>query len=229
MADVLILSHVVAGVTTLISGLLAAFFGKKGGKLHRQVGLVFYWSMFWIFISALLIISFVRFSAFLLVIAVFSWYMTFSGVRVLKLKKTMMAKPVDWTAAIITLLSGLFFIGMGFSYQLKAEWSSVVGYLCFFFGIFTAQTAWENIKGFRRGANQEKMWWWFAHMNSMCGALIASITAFTVQNGEIFKLPSEMMWLPWVVPTIIGSPLIAYSMNKYRKKFKVGKYAALNN
>lgn len=229
MADVLILSHVVAGVTTLISGLLAAFFGKKGGKLHRQVGLVFYWSMFWIFISALLIISFVRFSAFLLVIAVFSWYMTFSGVRVLKLKKTMMAKPVDWTAAIITLLSGLFFIGMGFSYQLKAEWSSVVGYLCFFFGIFTAQTAWENIKGFRRGANQEKMWWWFAHMNSMCGALIASITAFTVQNGEIFKLPSEMMWLPWVVPTIIGSPLIAYSMNKYRKKFKVGKYAAFNN
>ena len=224
MADALILSHVVAGVTTLISGLLAAFFGKKGGKLHRQVGLVFYWSMFWIFISALLIISFVRFSAFLLVIAVFSWYMTFSGVRVLKLKKTMMAKPVDWTAAIITLLSGLFFIGMGFSYQLKAEWSSVVGYLCFFFGIFTAQTAWENIKGFRRGANQEKMWWWFAHMNSMCGALIASITAFTVQNGEIFKLPSEMMWLPWVVPTIIGSPLIAYSMNKYRKKFKVGKY-----
>ena len=119
MADALILSHVVAGVTTLISGLLAAFFGKKGGKLHRQVGLVFYWSMFWIFISALLIISFVRFSAFLLVIAVFSWYMTFSGVRVLKLKKTMMAKPVDWTAAIITLLSGLFFIGMGFSYQLK--------------------------------------------------------------------------------------------------------------
>lgn len=229
MEQALIISHVVAGVTTLISGLMAAFLGKKGGKLHRQVGKVFYWSMFWIFISALLIISFVRFSAFLMVIAVFSWYMTFSGVRVLKLKKTMKAEPVDWIAAIITLISGLYFIGMGANYQVKSEWSSVVGYLCFFFGFFTAQTAWENIKGFRRGSNQEKMWWWFAHMNSMCGALIASITAFAVQNGEIFKLPSEMMWLPWVVPTIVGAPLISYSMIKYRKKFKVGKYAALSN
>lgn len=225
MENALIISHVVAGVTTLFSGLLAAFVGKKGGKLHRQVGRVFYWSMFWIFISALLIISFVRFNAFLLVIAVFSWYMTFSGVRVLKMKKTMKAKPIDWIAVIITLVAGIAFIGMGLNYQLQESWSSVVGYLCFFFGFFTTQTAWENIKGFRRGVDQEKMWWWFAHMNSMCGALIASITAFAVQNGQIFKLPSEMMWLPWVIPTLVGAPLISYSMNKYRKQFKVDKYA----
>lgn len=209
MEKALIISHVVAGVTTLLSGLLAAFLGKKGGKLHRQVGGVFYWSMFWIFISALLIISFYRFSAFLLVIAVFSWYMTFSGVRVLKMKKTMKAQKIDWLAAVITLIAGICFIGMGLNYQLQQSWSSVVGYLCFFFGFFTTQTAWENIKGFRRGADQEKMWWWFAHMNSMCGALIASITAFAVQNGQIFKLPSEMMWLPWVIPTLVGSPLIS--------------------
>ena len=225
MENVLIVSHVVAGVTTLFSGLLAAFVGKKGGKLHRQVGRVFYWSMFWIFISALLIISFVRFNAFLLVIAVFSWYMTFSGVRVLKMKKTMKAQKIDWIAAFITLIAGICFIGMGLNYQLQESWSSVVGYLCFFFGFFTTQTAWENIKGFRRGVDQEKMWWWFAHMNSMCGALIASITAFAVQNGQIFKLPSEMMWLPWIIPTLVGAPLISYSMNKYRKQFKLGKYA----
>lgn len=229
MEKALIISHVAAGATTLLSGLMAAFVGKRGGALHKKVGSAFYWSMFWVFISALIIICFVRFSAFLLVIAVFSWYMTFSGVRVLKLKKTMKAKPIDWTAAALTLVAGLFFIGMGVYYQLQAGWSSIVGYLCFFFGFFTAQTAWENIKGFRRGADQEKMWWWFAHMNSMCGALIASITAFAVQNGEIFKLPSEMMWLPWVVPTIVGAPLISYAMNKYRKKFKVGKYATLSN
>lgn len=219
----------VAGVTTLIIGLLAAFLGKKGGKLHRQVGKTFFWSMFWIFNSALLIISFVRFSAFLLVIAVFSWYMTFSGVRVLKMKKTMKAQPIDWIAAYITLIAGICFIGMGVNYQLQESWSSVVGYLCFFFGFFTTQTARENLKGFKRGANQENMWWWFAHMNSMCGALIASITAFAVQNGEIFNLPGEMMWLPWVLPAIIGSSLISYSMNKYRKEFKVGEYANAKN
>ena len=127
MEKALIISHVVAGATTLLSGLLAAFVGKRGGALHKKVGAAFYWSMFWVFISALLIIIFVRFSAFLLVIAIFSWYMTFSGVRVLKLKKTKKAQPIDWTAAILTLIAGLFFIGMGLYYQLQSGWSSVVG------------------------------------------------------------------------------------------------------
>lgn len=217
----LIISHVVAGVTTLISGLMAAFVGKKGGKLHRQVGSVFYWAMFWIFISALLIISFFRFSAFLLVIAVFSWYMTFSGVRGLKMKKTMKVEPIDWIAALVTLIAGVAFIGMGINYELKSGWSSVIGYLSLFFGFFTTAIAWNNIHRFRNLAHAQKMWWWFAHMRSMCGALIASISAFAVQNGEIFRLPSEMTWLPWVLPTIIGAPMISYWVWKYRNQFKI--------
>lgn len=225
----LIILHVVAGATTLISGLIAAFVGKKGGKLHRQVGSVFYWAMFGVFITALLIISLVRFSAFLMVIAVFSWYMTFSGVRVLKLKKTLKPLTIDWAAAIITMAFGLFSFGMGIHYLLKTDWSSVLGYLCMFFGFFTTQTGWQNFKGYRTLHKAEKMGWWFAHMNSMCGALIASITAFAVQNGEIFKLPNEMMWLPWVLPAIVGLPLVSYWATKYRRQFKVGKYSPAQN
>ena len=56
MEKVLILSHVIAGGLTLVTGLLAAFVGKKGGKLHKQVGATFLWSMFWVFVSAILII-----------------------------------------------------------------------------------------------------------------------------------------------------------------------------
>lgn len=229
MEKALIISHVVAGATTLLSGLMAAFVGKKGGKLHKQVGSVFYWSMFWIFISAILLISFVRFSAFLMVIAVFSWYLTFSGVRVLKLKKTLKPLPIDWVAATITMAFGLFSIGLGVSYQFQSEWSSMLGYLCIFFGIFTVQVSRLNFNGFRNVHKAEKMWWWFAHMNSMCGALISSITAFAVQNGDMFGLPNEMMWLPWVLPVIAGMPLVSYWANKYRRKFKVGKYAVLSN
>ena len=229
MEQALIISHVVAGATTLISGMMAAFFGKKGGKLHRQVGSAFYWSMCWIFISALLIISFVRFSAFLMVIAVFSWYMTFSGVRVLKLKKTMKPQMIDWVASIVTMAFGLFSMGLGIHYGLISEWSAALGYLCLFFGFFTFNTGRLNFNGFRNIDKAEKMWWWFAHMNSMCGALIASITAFAVQNGEMFRLPNQMMWLPWVLPSIIGLPLISYWMRKYRMKFKVGKFTTLSN
>ena len=225
MEKALILSHVVAGGTTLLSGIVAAFFGRKGGKAHRLAGNIFFWSMFWIFISAMLIITFVRFNAFLMVIAVFSWYMAFSGQRVLKLRKTMQVEKIDWIAAIITLVSGLSFIGMGLNAQLQNDWGSVVGYLCFFFGFFTAQTAWLNIKGFKALHKADKMWWWFAHMNLMGGAFIASITAFLVQNGSLFSALGNAGWILWVLPAAIGSPLIAFWANRYRRQFGIGKYA----
>ena len=216
----LILSHVIAGISSLLMGLASAFIGKKGGKLHRQLGKIFFWSMFWVFVSAMLIISFVRFNSFLMVIAVFSFYMAFSGYRVLKIKKTMKVAAIDWIAAVVTILFGLTMFGMGINYLIQSDFSSVLGYLSLFFGFFTAQTGWENYRGFKKLAEAEKMWWWFAHMNSMSGSLIASITAFLVQNGRIFNLPSEMGWIPWVLPAIVGFPLVSYSIRKYRVKFK---------
>jgi len=217
---ILIISHVIVAITSLLTGLSSAFIGKKGGKLHRQVGKVFFWCMFWVFISALLIISFVRFNSFLMVIAVFSFYMAFSGYRVLKIKKTMKAAPIDWIASIVTMGFGLSMIGMGANYLIQSEFASILGYLCLFFGFFTARTAWQNYRAFKNLATAEKMWWWFAHMNSMSGSLIASITAFLVQNGRIFNLPSELGWVLWVLPAIVGAPIISYWARKYRAQFK---------
>ncbi|MCE7995017.1 MAG: hypothetical protein HEP71_23770 [Roseivirga sp.] len=227
LEQILIISHVVAGILSLITGLLAVFLGKKGGKLHRQVGKIFFWSMFWIFASAILIVSFVRFSPFLLVIAVFSFYMAFAGVRVLTIKKTMKAAPIDWAAAVITMGFGIAMLIMGVNYQLGSAWSSVLGYLCLFFGFFTAQTGWVNFKTFKNLEKAEKMWWWLAHMGSMVGSFIASITAFLVQNGRIFNLPNELGWVPWILPALIGVPLSAYYGNKYRRQFGMGKYAVV--
>ena len=224
MERFLIISHVIAGGLTLVTGLLAAFVGKKGGKLHKQVGTTFFWSMFWIFVSTVLIISFVRFSCFLFVSAVFSFYMSFSGVRVLKIKKTNTVEKVDWIAAIITMIFGVAMVALGLYYLLETE-NMTMGFLCFFFGFFTTNTARINYVGFKKIAQADKMWWWFAHMNLMVGSLIASITAFLVLNGRIFDLPSEMAWIPWVLSALIGSPFTSYWANKYRKQFKVGKYA----
>lgn len=221
MEQILIISHVVAGITSLLTGLVAGLFGRKGGKLHRQVGKIFFWCMFWVFVSAILIVSLVRFNAFLMVIAVFSFYMAFSGYRSLKIKKTRKAETIDWAAGIITLLFGLFMIGMGFNY-LVPNFSSVLGYLCLFFGFFTAQNAWENIRMYRRLASADKMWWWFAHMNAMSGSLIATITAFLVQNGEIFNFPNQLGWMLWVLPTFVGFPIVSYWNRKYKTQFKTG-------
>ena len=225
LESILIISHVVAGVASLIAGLMSAFIGKKGGKLHRQVGRVFYWCMFWIFVSALLIVSFVRFSFFLTIIAVFSYYMAFSGVRALRIKKSKKVAFIDWFAGYLTALVGIGLFGYGIYRLVETASADVLGLLSLFFGFFTAQTAYQNLKVFRKLDQQEKLWWWFAHMNSMGGSLIASITAFLVQNGRIFDLPNNLAWLPWILPAMIGSPLIAFWARKYRQKFGVGKYA----
>ena len=47
MEKALLISHAIAGGLTLVSGLMAAFIGKKGGNLHKQVGQVFFYSMAW--------------------------------------------------------------------------------------------------------------------------------------------------------------------------------------
>jgi hypothetical protein len=225
MEKALIISHATAGGLTLLSGLLASFVGKKGGELHKTVGGVFLWSMAWIFVSTLLIVAFVRFNFFLTIIAVFSFYMTFSGVRVLKIKKTMKPLMVDWIAAIITVLFCFSLIIYGIGILITSP--SNIGFLilCGVFGFVTANTAWINIKGFRKAHQQEKMWWWFAHMNLLGGAFIASITAFLVQNARLFEFLGDFGWVLWLLPAAVGSPLIAYWTIRYRKQFKMGKFA----
>lgn len=220
LEKVILLSHAIAGGLTLASGLMAAFVGKKGEKLHRQVGQVFFWSMSWIFVSSLIIVSLLRFNFFLLIIAVFSFYMTFSGYRALKIKKSLKVEWYDWAASIVTMLFGFSLMVIGVRLLVLHGYSNAMAYLSLFFGFFTLNTGRVNFQGFR-AKERPKMWWWFAHMNSMCGALIASITAFLVQNGEIFGVADRMNWMLWVLPALIGSPMISYWARKYRKQFGI--------
>ena len=155
-----------------------------------------------------------------MVIAVFSFYLAFSGYRALKIKKTRKVEIIDWSAGIITFIFGLGMIGMGVNYLIPSEFSSVIGYLCLFFGFFTSRSAWENLQMYKNIASADKMWWWFAHMSSMSGSLIAAATAFLVQNGEIFHVPNQFGWMLWVLPTFVGFPFVSYWARKYKAQFK---------
>ena len=46
--------HVIAGFLSLVSGMVAMSYGKKGGKVHNVSGIIFYWSMVVIFVTTLL-------------------------------------------------------------------------------------------------------------------------------------------------------------------------------
>ena len=215
-------SHVIAGSVALLTGLLAIFVGKKGGKAHRRNGRIYFWAMFWVFISALLIVIFFRFNFFLSVIAFFSFYMAFSGYRVLKIRKTKKPQWIDWFAAIVTITVGLLLLSFGIYKVIETNGKAMFAHLSIFFGLFTIQTSYVSLHRFIRKRYKDPLWWWFAHMQSMGGSFIAASTAFLVQNGK----SAPYYWTLWVGPTVIGVILLVYWTMKYKKQFAAKKIKA---
>ncbi|NJO01461.1 MAG: DUF2306 domain-containing protein [Bacteroidia bacterium] len=79
------LIHIVGGTLALLFG-LGALVSKKGQKIHRISGQVYFWSMLAVFITALGL-AILRLNPFLLLVAVFSFHLVASGYRSLYLKQ----------------------------------------------------------------------------------------------------------------------------------------------
>ena len=81
----ILIIHIIAGFLALVTGLIAMVVRKKGGKLHNRTGMVFYWSMFVVFISAIIFFVLDPLSLkyqFFLTIGIVSFYPAWSGKRV---------------------------------------------------------------------------------------------------------------------------------------------------
>ncbi|MDX5443010.1 MAG: hypothetical protein LPJ89_04420, partial [Hymenobacteraceae bacterium] len=68
--------HVAAGITALVAG-TAAWLTVKGSRKHSLSGRVFFFSMMAVVVTAVVVAVF-RFNLFLLLIAAFSFYMTYT-------------------------------------------------------------------------------------------------------------------------------------------------------
>lgn len=217
MHDILRYTHVFLGALCLISGLIPMF-SKKGGKLHRLTGQLFFWSMFGIFATALLMIFFFRFNYFLLVIAVFSFYMCFTGYRVLYRKKPGEQTWIDWSGAIITVLAGFSFLYLAITRYLDSGSLNPLTILLIVFGVLTSWSAIEDMTIFRKKEVDSKLWWFYHHMSAFCGAYIAAVTAFAVQMSGTHLSHLEYSWLSWVLPAALGTPFISIAKRRYMKK-----------
>ena len=112
---IILIIHIIAGSIALFTGTINII-RKKGDKPHRLVGKYFFFSML-INAVAGFIMSVFHPNLFLLIIAVFSFYMTATGQRFLSLKrihKGQKAKNIDWILTITMLIFALFFIIYGF-------------------------------------------------------------------------------------------------------------------
>jgi hypothetical protein len=69
---------------------------------------------------------------------------------------------------------------------------------------------------------QTRMHWWYEHLGSMIGTSIAGYTAFLVFGGSrLFPAVarSQLYTLLWVLPSLIGVPVIFVTVAYYQRKF----------
>ncbi|QSE96675.1 DUF2306 domain-containing protein [Fulvivirga lutea] len=212
---ILAITHVAAGIISLVTGLIAMT-TQKGGKLHRKSGKVYFYAMTYVFISAVFLSS-IKFIPFLFMISFLSYYGCFAGVRILKLKKLhkgQQPKVYDWGAGILTILAGISFVSYGGYYIIFANPSYIAG-LSIFFGVFTIQSGFSGIWKFIKRP-KDAMYWWNFHISAMMGSYIAATTAFLVTIGRITDFNH---WILWVAPALIGVPFSVYWQKTYTKKF----------
>ncbi|MBA3533184.1 MAG: hypothetical protein H0T73_14790 [Ardenticatenales bacterium] len=220
--DFTLVTHIIAGAVVLLTGLLAMIL-HKGGKNHRQLGKVYFWSMAYVSLSTGVLVLFHP-NRFMLLLAVLIFYQTFTGYRVLLRKRlTAGSGPtwLDWAMGLLCTLAGLLFAGWVllalFGWRESAAppsfilITSVIGFYAFWTGAMDLRT-------FARPPQGDKNHWWYHHMGSMVGSYTGAIIAFT--NTNVAKLlPPELVWTVWLIPGVLGIAGGIIWINHYKKKF----------
>lgn len=204
----LLIVHIFAGTIALVVA-PAAMVTFKGGLWHRRWGKIYLW-MTVVIAATGVAMSLLRSNLFLLMVAVFSFYLVFSGYRVLHRKKPgQRATLSDKAVTLLMLLAGVAFIASGV-YRLQR---SSFGIVPLVFGGIALFLAGREMAEFRHPPSEPR-WWWFSHMRNMLAAYITTVTAFSVVNFTL--LPPIARWL-W--PTVAGTAAILVWTKHYRGKF----------
>ncbi len=206
--------HVAAGASSFLLAPVALA-TAKGGKQHKRWGMVYLWSMGAVAATALPMALY-RPVLFLALVAVFSFYLAFSGYRVLRLKALARggsAAPVDWIAGVFTFVSSGCLAAFG---AFRPQWVQGFGIVAVVFGVIGMRAAGLQMWSFVRKP-KEKMFWWYTHLGNFIGSYIAAWTAFSVVTlSHVFQHAGMVLWL-W--PTAVGVPAIALTTAYYKRKF----------
>lgn len=206
------LIHAIAGIIVGFAGILQILL-PKGGKRHRILGNIYFWSWIGIVITGAVIghimITF---------LGILGLYMAYTGYRLGKNKQIAFSK-IDKVIITAALCFSFGLLGYGIYFALQQRWlETTIG---FFFGIIFLSNTWKDYNRFVRekatGSHPDgSMTWLFEHFGRMYVSYIAAITAFTaIQN--IFPIP----FLNWTLPTVLGSILIVLSNRHYKKKYRM--------
>lgn len=204
--------HIAAGSVALLSAVLALI-TAKGKTRHAQAGRIYALAMTIIFLTAVPLAVFDRdgFNPFLLLIAFFSFYLVFAGWRFAR-NRTRRPHPADWAAIALLGLAGLGMWGYGavLGQEGDSQWITLAafGAIALALGVVDAHFHWKQPRGPRRIAR---------HLTNMLAGTIATLTAVTVVNVDIGPDSPVPVWLPWILPTVMVTPLIVWWNRRLRR------------
>lgn len=217
--------HIISGFLALFCGAIAIL-TKKGKGIHVLVGRIFFWAMILVAVSALYL-SVVNVIPFLFLIAILSFYLTWTGYKAIHWKNKKLPSAIYWFDTITMHLVGLFgilMIALSVLTFLDIHVNDVISSLrivLMIFGIGTVIFTLEDLASFYGKSSPSKFIWMYSHIGRMLGSYIATFTAFLVVNGQFFPSPL----IAWLGPTVVGTPLIFYWIRVYRKKLEPKKSA----
>lgn len=214
------LLHAVAG-TVALAVFIFPLISKKGSKIHIQYGWVYTGAMLIVILSAFLITPWrvlwdpnktnasITFSIFLFYISVFTLSAITYGLQALKAKNRKEASNlfIHLGPPITTIFIGVLIQGIGIKFQ---------NYLLIGFPFLGHLTSKSQLQYWLKPPTL-KMHWWYAHMEGMFVACIATITAFLVTAipriwpGQFAESP-----LLWMAPGLI----LGIILNRWTHKSK---------
>jgi len=192
--------HILAGLISLGIAYVLLFI-KKGNKRHKKLGLIYVYGMSTIFVTAIPLSLLGEFNPFLFVVAIFSFYLAFSGYRQGR-DRNGAREQIDKVLGVFITATSILFYSMAVSLYLIEDsmWITSV--------VFGSIALGMGINDFRRMKIVERPDFYDRtnlHLNLMLGGTIATTTAFIVTID-----PFSILWLNWVAPTIVGTPIIIY-------------------
>jgi hypothetical protein len=219
--DAWLAAHIAVGFVALGAAPIAMLV-SKGGKTHRRFGKIYFWSMLFVALSAIVLVVAFKSPSWLGMLAIFAAYLALSGYRVLYRKRP--SDPptaIDFGISLFGLASGVTLIGWA-SWR---SWAGARGPFPIIAMVLGATAVWLAGKELRAffSPSRDRRAWWFRHMQSMLAAYIATVTAFSATNFRF--LPPLLRWL-W--PLVLGTVGITAWVTYYKLRFKSGAPVALS-
>ena len=207
LVKILIIIHASFGGLALFVGIIVLS-AKKGLKVHRASGLIFFYSMMIAAFTALFISCMPKHeNPFLFAIGIFSIYFILIGKRAIRYKVPNASSKID------QLISTLMIFVCSLMIFLPILLLTQINIILFVFGSIGVIFSFRNLQLFKDPKKLNEKWLKL-HLGNSIGGYITAATAFVVVNQF---LPS---FYGWFVPGILGGYLIVYWNKKLNRSAK---------